>query len=106
MPADDAFIEKIKSFFEENRIRILDLKVKRKNSEANMVVSIPSVIGDLRFACKAKNKKRITDADLSTAQLYAEQNKLPLLFITTGELTKKARVVLDEHFKGLKVKVI
>lgn len=100
----DGFLEQVYAYFRTNGITILELDVKRKNSDAEMVIALPSAVGPLRYTVKAKNKKRVSDGDLSSAFVTAQTTKLPLLFITTGQLTKKAEEMLDKEFLGMAVK--
>jgi len=53
------------------------------------------------FYCKARNKKRCNEADLSTAFVQGELRKLPVIFLTTGDLTKKAKELLSKEFKNI-----
>jgi len=56
-------------------------------------------VGDLSFFCKAKIKKAVNDADLSAAVIQGQLKKLPTLFLTTGELTKKAKGLMETELK-------
>ncbi len=69
-----------------------------------MLIEIPSSVGGLKYFCKAKNKKKVNDGELSSIYIQAQSRKLPVLFITKGEFTKKAKEMLEKEFKGLKVK--
>ncbi len=100
----DEFHDKIQQYFSRNKINIIDKKIIRKNKDIEMLVEIPSPVGNLKYFCKAKKKKKINDGDLSSVYIQGQSKKLPVLFITTGELTKKANELLEKEFKGLKVK--
>jgi len=84
----------------------LEQKIIRKTSEAEFIIKVPSSIGNVRYYCKARSKKRFNDSDLSNAYVQGEIKKLPVLFLITGELTKKAQNLLEEQFKNLTVKRI
>jgi len=99
----DSFLGQIVDFFQRNKIDINSFQVMRKNSDAEFIVSIPSAVGFLEFYCKAKNKKKCNDGDISSAYIQGQLKKLPVLFLTTGELTKKAESMLSNEFNGLKV---
>ena len=74
--------------------------------DLDLIVEVPSAVGSLTYYCKAKNKKRISDSDLSSAFVQGQLKKLPVLFLTKGELTKKAREMLSKEFKNIKIKKI
>jgi len=38
--------------------------------------------------------------------IQAQSKKLPVLFLTTGNVTKKAEEMLNKEFKGMQVKKI
>lgn len=102
----DPFIKKIKDFFSKNNIQVLDYRLIRKNSEADFVINVPSSVGSLSYYCKAKSKKKVNDGDLSSAYIQSQIKKLPILFLTEGELSKKANELLATEFKNMTVKKI
>ncbi|HII88604.1 TPA: hypothetical protein HA253_03350, partial [Candidatus Woesearchaeota archaeon] len=79
---DDEFLKQIKKYFSKNNITLLNLKLIRKNSEFDFEILIPSSVGNLLYYCKAKNKKRCNDGDLSSIYIQAQSRKLPILFLT------------------------
>lgn len=97
----DEFYGTINTFFTENRVKILEEKPLRKNTEYEFIVEVPSALGNLRYFVKVKNKKKISDSELNMVYTQGERKKLPTMFISTGELTKKAEKYLDTHLKGL-----
>lgn len=101
----NAFLKQVKEFFEKNEIILLELKYAKK-SDAEMIVSVPSRIGSQEYYCRAKSKKKVNDGDLSSAYIQGQAAKLPVLFLITGELNKKAKEMLTEEFKGMLVKNI
>ena len=103
---EDIFLDLLTSYFGKNKIEVLEQKVVRKNSEIEFTVGVPSPVGMLSYYCKAKNKKYISDGDLSSAYLQGQAKKLPILFLTTGQLTKKAKEILNLELKGMSVKII
>ncbi len=105
-PEDDKFFKKVSEFFDGSGIEISDFSMIKKGSEYDFVVKIPSNVGSLNYYCKAKNKAKISDADLSTAFVYGQVKKLPILFLTNGELHKKAEELLSKEFKSMFVKKI
>ena len=101
---NDDFLHIIKSYFENNNITVHSTEVIRKNSDVELIIEIPSVFGELQYFCKAKNKKKCNDGDLSSAFIRSQSLKLPIIFLTTGEITKRAQEMLDKEFKGMTLK--
>ncbi len=94
MRGSDEFSERIASFFSANGIAIKEQNIIKKNSEAEYVILIPSVFGLLEYYCRAKNKKKLTDADISSAFVQGGFRKLPVILLSPGELNKKGAEVL------------
>jgi len=103
---NDDFLKRINEFFETNKIRVVNQNIIRRNNDIEFLVELPSSVGTLAYYCKAKNKKRISEGDLSTVYIQAQSKKLPALFLTTGEVTKKAEEMLRKEFQGMQVKRI
>lgn len=96
----DIFLEKISNYFSRNKITLLSKEIIRK-TELDFIVQVPSAVGNLEYYCKAKNKEKVNDADLASAFAQGQLRKLPVLFITNGELTKRAKEILQKDFKGM-----
>lgn len=99
------FLREVNIFFDKNKINIGEKDIK-KSSEINFIIHLQTSLGDLKYFCKAKNKKKISDADLSSALIQAQLKNLPLLFLTNGTLTKKSQEMLDNEFKNITIKKI
>jgi hypothetical protein len=97
----DEFLEKIKSFCEKKGIIIDAMDVTRKNKEVEMIVSVPTPVGSVRYFCIAKDKKRCNDGDLSSAYLRGQSKALPTLFLSTGDITKRAEEMLGNEFRQM-----
>ena len=104
--AEDKFLTEVKRFFEKSNINLIEEKIVKKNLDLDLVIEVPSAVGSLMYYCKAKSKKRISDSDLSSAFVQGQLKKLPILFLTKGELTKKAKEMLSKEFKNIKIKKI
>lgn len=102
----DSFFKKALQYFTENDIQVIEYKIVRKKSDIDFIIAVPSRIGGQEYYCKAKHKKKINDGDLSSAYIQSQAKRLPIIFITTGDLTKKAREMLAKDFKGMIVKRI
>lgn len=96
----DNFLEQVREFLLNRNIKILDEKVVRKNSEIEMRVKVPSNFGELEFFLNAKNKSRISDGDLSLAHHKGQRYKIPTLFLSSGNITKKAEKYMNENLRG------
>ncbi len=91
----DELTPQLHKYFEELRVLINSEEVIRKNSELNFLLKIPSSVGYITYFGKAKAKSKCDEKDLSTAYMEAQIKKLPLLFLYTTELTKKAQEMLE-----------
>lgn len=91
----DEFTPQLRKYFEELRVLINSEEVIRKNSELNFLLKVPSSVGYITYFGKAKAKGKCDEKDLSAAYMEAQIKKLPLLFLYTTELTKKALEMLE-----------
>ncbi len=101
---DDDFFQRLKSFFLDNGIKIKDAKLIRKNSDFEFIISLNTPFGVTDYFCKAKAKKKCNEGDLSSAYLQGQNKRLPTVFITSGEITKKAKQKVLDEYKGLLLK--
>ena len=97
--SEDDFLNSILNLFSEKNIEILSKEIIKNNSEIEFKILLPSPLGKILYFVVAKNKKRCSDADLAQAYVKAEMNKLPVLFLHSGDLTKKAISMLKNEFK-------
>ena len=95
------FIDEVRSYFSNNKINVIEEKIIRR-TDIEFIVEVPSPVGSLKYYVKAKSKKRINDGDLSSVFIHAQSKRMPALFLGKGELTKKARELLDKEFKGMR----
>lgn len=92
----ESFATKITLFFEGAKMVVIDQKQVKRSREYEYVVQIPSAVGLLTYYCRAKNKKKITEADVSQAFVEGQLKKLPVLVVSDGELDKKAKFLLEQ----------
>ena len=92
---DSRILSTINNYFNENDIKILNEKIINQNKEFNYNIEVDSTIGKIIFFCKVKIKKKISDADLSLACNEAKGRQL--LFLSNGELTKKALEFIERE---------
>ncbi|MFW5746218.1 MAG: hypothetical protein ACOCWQ_01565 [Nanoarchaeota archaeon] len=100
---DDPFYQDVEEFLSMKKIRVLQAEVVRAKSELAMVIQVPTPLGDIKYYARARNKKRCNDADISVAYVQAQLHNLPGVFMTTGELTKKARKLTETDFSGMAI---
>lgn len=98
-PAKINFMSKVISFFESNKINVIE-KVSSLKQSFCFVVEMPSPVGVVTFYCLAHNKKKVSDADVSAVFVQAQLRKLPALLVSDGELSKSARELLQQ-LKGV-----
>ncbi|MEM3154923.1 MAG: hypothetical protein QW165_05185 [Candidatus Woesearchaeota archaeon] len=104
LPTGD-FWDKLQLFFQQSNITLHEKTVVKKKTEFDLIVELPSPVGILSYYCKARSKKKITDGDISAAYVQGQIKKLPVIFLTDGELTKQAQAVLSQ-LKGITVKKV
>ena len=63
-------------------------------------------MGNLQYYCKAKNKKRISDSDLSNAYVKGHYKKLPVIVLAPGELSAKAEEMIKMELNNLTFKQV
>ncbi len=88
------FFPDLERVFRRLSITIDKKETIRKEKELNFLLKVPSAVGAMSYFCKAKNKSKCDEKDLSAAYVEALVKKLPLLFLHTGELSKKAQEML------------
>ncbi|MBI2659322.1 hypothetical protein HYX05_04470 [Candidatus Woesearchaeota archaeon] len=103
---EDSFLKDIMKFFEKNRINVISSEIIKKNSEIDFLVELPSVVGNLQYYCKARNKKKISDSDLSNAYVKGQFKKLPVIVLSPGELSSKAQEILAKELNNITFKKI
>lgn len=102
----DTFVRTVNNYFKRKNIQVIEQKVVRKNSDIDYVIKLPTAVGSVMYYCKAKSKKRPSDADLASAFVQGQLKKLPVLFLTPGELTKRAKEMLNKEFKNIIIKKV
>ena len=96
----DEFLEQINIFLVSNSIEVMEEQIVKKKKEIDMVVKVPSNVGHLHYFVAARNKKNISDGDLSLAYHKGQEKKLPVLFLSPGKLSKKAEGYMNNALKG------
>ncbi len=99
----DAFLEHLLSYFTKEKIKVLEQVLVRKGKEYDFVVSMPSAVGNLTYFVKARNKKNLSDGDLASAHVQGQMKKLPVILLSPGLLSKKAKEIHATELKGVSV---
>jgi DNA-binding MarR family transcriptional regulator len=97
------FEKKAMEFLSKNNAEILTEEISR--TESNYVINIKTPFGIQKYLVKAKNKKSISEGDLSKAYLDATTKKMPVIILTPSTPTKKAMEFIKNNFEGF-VKII
>jgi hypothetical protein len=71
----------------------------KADNEYDFIIKLPTPAGELTYYCKARNKKKVNEGDLSSTVLKAQSKRLPALFLADGKLTKQAEQSLKEELK-------
>jgi glycerophosphoryl diester phosphodiesterase len=104
---EDELSPLLENYFSKLRITIEQKEIVRKNSEIDFLLKVPSAVGKITYYCKAKSKNKCDEKDISAAYMEAQTKKLPLLFLYTNEITKKAEDMLDSGvFENVIVKKV
>lgn len=103
---DDDFLKRLQRYCNKKNIIIIEYDILRKNSDIDLVITVPTALGKVDYYCKAKSKKKSNDGDVASALLIAQQKRLPCVYLTTGEVTKKAKELTKSQLKGVLIKEI
>lgn len=99
------FVSKIINFLNLENIEVVEEK-EFKKKEYLAVIRINSDIGKIRFLCIAKDKKSITENDLALAFQNSQALKMPVFFLSSGNLNKKAQSYLEQNSNFVKFRRI
>ncbi|MBI2667793.1 hypothetical protein HYX17_03415 [Candidatus Woesearchaeota archaeon] len=97
--SDIDLLDKINNYFNKNNIELINENIIKKSKEINYNLRLESSIGKVSFFCKLKIKKSINDGDLSLAINEAKGRQV--LFLSNGELTKKAKEFLEKEKESI-----
>ena len=86
---DFKFSKKIKEYLSSKDIEILSI-FEEKSKDFLAKVRLDTPLGKQEFYLVAKDKKKITEDDIAIALHKAQLEKMPALFLATGEIDKKA----------------
>ena len=94
-PAEKSeFVLRAVKFLDDNKIELLE-EIENKKKDFSARIRIESDLGKIEFLAIFKDKKKISEDDLTVALHKAQSIKLPVLLVSTGEPDKKAQAYLE-----------
>ena len=99
-------LKRIEQELSRASIRIIDSELIKKEKEYDLILEVPSALGKLKYYCKFWDKKKINDKDLNYVFVTGQMKKLPVILLSPGELTKKAKTKLQGEMQGITFKRI
>jgi hypothetical protein len=99
------FVLNVIDFLNNSRYEIIEEKY-HKSKEYLALVKINFELGPITFLTLAKNKKVVSEQDLIKTISDAQKIPLPALFLSTGDLSKKAKEFQEKYHSILKFKKI
>ena len=100
-----AFVKETISYLEKEGIKLVK-EISHKSKELNCLVKINSDLGPIIFYTLAKDKKTITESDLTKLLGESQTIPLPALIISKGDTNKKSKEFLEKFASVLKFKKI
>ena len=97
------FVLDVLDYLNENNLPV-DQEIGFKKREYTAIIEAKSSLGKVKFLLYAKDKKKITTDDIVDLVLDATKSHMNALFITTGELNKKAQNYASQNSSILKIK--
>ncbi|MBT3323745.1 hypothetical protein HN681_01930 [archaeon] len=98
---DKDLLETLNKYMASNGIEIIRTLVIKNNREINMIVKVPSQAGDLKYFVKARKRKRLNEGDLLLAFTESQTLKLPILYFSNAELSKKTQDYIKKNIPGM-----
>jgi hypothetical protein len=99
------FCQKIINMIQKNNWQTIE-EIECKKKEYNALIQVNSDLGPIIFKLQAKDKKTVGESDLSKLLGEAQSIPLPALFMSYGEIKKKAQEFLSKYISVIKYKQI
>jgi len=96
--AEYNFFELILNHVASKKLDVIS-KEKIKKTEYDLILKNHS--NNEYIYCKAKDKPTINEGDLAPALIFAQNKKMPCLFLSTGDLSKTASILITKEFSGV-----
>ncbi len=84
-------VEKALGFLVDAGSEIIGKELRKKGREADILAIVPTPIGPVKFLVMARDKRTVSEAELSLAFTAGQHRKLPVIYVTNGKLTKSAQ---------------
>ncbi len=97
----DSFFQELQAFCAKGNLKILEHVMIKKKQDYDLILEVPSPVGSFVCYAKARNKNKLTDADLIAAFTQGQLKKLPAVLLAPGELSKKGQDLLAKELRGL-----
>ncbi len=94
----EEFYNLINNYFTSKNINKIEESIIKKNKEFDFIAELNTNLGLVRFFITVKDKKKISDADLSLSHNKSQLKKLPLIFLSSGELDKTAKEYMQSNY--------
>ncbi len=88
---DGRVVEKALGFLVDAGSEIIGKELRKKGREADILTIVPTPIGPIKFFVMARDKRTVSEAELSLAFTAGQHRKLPVIYVTNGKLTKSAQ---------------
>ena len=90
------FVKNVLNFLKENRVELVE-EIEFKKREFFGIAKIDTNLGEIEILIIAKDKKKITENDLEIATQKSHSYKRMVLFISKGEINKKAQEYFEKY---------
>ncbi len=97
------FLDEAMDWLRMNDIEILD-EISRKKRVLELIVQTPSNFGKLKLFASIRDKKSITESDISIAQSRALSRGLQAAIITNGKLSKSGKEFRESEGNKIMIK--
>jgi hypothetical protein len=101
---ENEFYKRVREQLEEEGMEVSPIEVKKK--DLILRVRVDTKIGKVEFLAVGKEKKKISEVDLTIALQRAQNERSPCLFVSNGELNNKAKEYLESWKNMIKYKNI
>jgi hypothetical protein len=97
------FALKTISYLEKNGFRIIE-EIEYSKKEYLCISEFDTELGPISFLTLAKDKKSVSEEDLRKLLSDSQRKPIPALFISPGEMNKKAKEYQEKYYSILKYK--
>jgi hypothetical protein len=102
---DTRFREEVNAFLLKKDIELVQ-EMSYDKAEVLGKVRINSDLGKISFLLIAKDKKKLSEADLILAYQKAQNEKMPCLFLSKAEISKKTQESMEQYKNLIKLEKI